>query len=112
MKDFSKEFISESKCSMNILFHNDNQAVVAILNKKTSKSERVMALVRNFVLFTLKHNILSRAKYVEGVMLYRQVTDYLSSPLANTPEPIFPENICQNLYLTPLHYRHRIQWSH
>jgi hypothetical protein len=40
-----------------ILFHNDNQAVVAILNKKTSKSERVMALVRNFVLFTLMHNI-------------------------------------------------------
>jgi hypothetical protein len=43
------------------LFHSDNQAVVAILDKKTSKSERVMALVRNFVLFTLKHNILFRA---------------------------------------------------
>jgi hypothetical protein len=42
--------------------------VVAILNKKTSKSERIMALVRNLVLFTLKHNILFRAKYVEGVL--------------------------------------------
>ena len=52
----------------NILFHSDNQAVVAILDKKTSKSERVMALVRNFVLFTLKHNILFRAQYVEGVL--------------------------------------------
>ena len=44
-------------------------------------------------------------------MLYRQVTNYLSSHLASTLEPIFPENICQNPY-RPLHYLHRIQWSH
>jgi hypothetical protein len=49
--------------------------VVAILDKKTSKSERVMALVRNFVLFTLKHNILFRAKYVEGV--FNVIEQYL-----------------------------------
>lgn len=44
----------------NILFHSDNQAVVAILNKTSSKSERGIALVRNFGLFTLKQNILFR----------------------------------------------------
>jgi hypothetical protein len=32
-----------------ILFHSDNQSVVEILNSCTSKSERVMTLVRHIV---------------------------------------------------------------
>jgi hypothetical protein len=33
-----------------ILFHSDNQSVVEILNSCTSKSERVMTLVRHIIL--------------------------------------------------------------
>lgn len=47
-----------------IVLHIDNQAVVAILNKLTSKSERVMTLLRSFVLASMKYNILFRAVYI------------------------------------------------
>jgi hypothetical protein len=38
-----------------IVFHTDNKALVSILNKKSSKSRRVMQLVRPFVLQTMIH---------------------------------------------------------
>jgi hypothetical protein len=40
-----------------LMFNIDNKAVVTILNKKSSKSPRVMNLVRKLVLITLKYNI-------------------------------------------------------
>jgi len=40
-----------------IVFFSDNQAVVDIINKQTSKVRSVMALLRHFVLCTLKYNI-------------------------------------------------------
>ena len=49
-----------------IVFNTDNQAVVAIINKKSSKSERVMALVRSLVLTTLTHNIMIKSEYIQG----------------------------------------------
>ena len=49
-----------------ILFHIDNQAVVTIMNKKSSKSPRVMHLLRKLVLLTLKYNILIRGKHIFG----------------------------------------------
>lgn len=47
-----------------ITFHIDNHALVAVLNKLTSKSELVMVLVRAFVLKCMRHNILFRAEYI------------------------------------------------
>lgn len=35
-------------CNKRFLFHTDNKALVSILNKKSSKSRRVMELVRTF----------------------------------------------------------------
>ncbi|KAK3084124.1 hypothetical protein FSP39_008557 [Pinctada imbricata] len=49
-----------------ILLNTDNSALVAIINKKTSKSKRVMSLVRHFVLHSLLHNIQSKAIHVPG----------------------------------------------
>ena len=43
--------LMHDKC---IVFFSDNQAVVAIINKQTSKDRLVMALLRHFVLCTLK----------------------------------------------------------
>lgn len=44
----------------------DNQAVVAILNKLTSKSEwvHIMTLLRTFVIAFMKYDILFRAVYL------------------------------------------------
>lgn len=47
-----------------ILFHIDNMAVVHVLNNSTSKSKRVMAIVRELVLVTLKCNITVRAQHI------------------------------------------------
>jgi hypothetical protein len=49
-----------------IVFRCDNEAVVGIINKQSSKSPRVMELVRPFVLLCLKNNILFRSKHVSG----------------------------------------------
>lgn len=51
-----------------LLFHIDNKAVLAILNKKSSKSKRVMVLVRRLVLVSLKYNILIKGQYVQSKM--------------------------------------------
>ena len=39
-----------------VLFRVDNQAVVQIINMKTSRSDKVMNLVRHMVLMNLKNN--------------------------------------------------------
>ena len=50
-----------------VLFFSDNEAVVCILNNKTSKSERVMSLPRRIVYWTLVSNILLKSKHLPSV---------------------------------------------
>ena len=52
-----------NKC---ILFFLDNQAVVEIINKQTSKDPSIVLLLRHFVLSTLKNKILFHAKHTSG----------------------------------------------
>lgn len=47
-----------------ILYHIDNMAVVQVLNTLTSKSTRVMNIVRKLVLLTLQHNITIKAQHI------------------------------------------------
>ena len=47
-----------------LLFHIDNMAVVHIINQSTSKSERVMNLVRKLVLTCLEFNTCIQAAYI------------------------------------------------
>jgi hypothetical protein len=49
-----------------IILRSDNQAVVAIINKQTSKCPKIMKLVRFFVLQCLKSNIAFMSKYIPG----------------------------------------------
>ena len=58
--DLWKHKFSNSK----ILFYIDNMAVVHVINSTTSRSPRVMTIVRKLVLTCLKHNILIKAKYI------------------------------------------------
>lgn len=57
-------------------FWSDNLAVVQVVNTLTSKSPRVMGLVREFTLLCLCFNILFLARHVPGVS--NDVADALS----------------------------------
>ena len=59
-----------------IIIRSDNEAVVAILNKQTSKCPRIMKLVRFFVLQCLKNNIAFCARHIEGKL--NNIADALS----------------------------------
>lgn len=50
-----------------ILFRVDNLALVHILNKQTSKSKRIMDLIRQFVLHNMKNNIIWRSVHISGL---------------------------------------------
>lgn len=49
-----------------IILHFDNEAVLYILNKQTSKDSHVMVLVRRLVIACMKHNILVRSAHIHG----------------------------------------------
>ena len=53
----------QNKC---VLFMCDNEAVVHIINKQTSKDPKVMSVLRFFIIQCMKYNILFRAKHVPG----------------------------------------------
>jgi hypothetical protein len=50
--------------------------VVAIINKKSSKSNRVMTLVRNLVLLSLQYNIMLKAEHIPSKI--NSIADALS----------------------------------
>ena len=83
--------------SKRIKFYCDNQGVVEVINSRRSKVPRVMDLVQDLTLCTLKHNFYFRAVHVPGKN--NNIADSLSrfqmerfrrlAPQANkTPDPI------------------------
>ena len=54
----------QNKC---VTFYCNNQAVVYIINKQTSKDPSIMKLVRRFVVLILKYNFLFQVLHIEGV---------------------------------------------
>ena len=59
-----------------VKFWTDNQSVVAIVNRQTSKCPHIMSLVRKLVLAALHANIQFKAAYVEGTL--NGISDALS----------------------------------
>lgn len=47
-----------------VIFNTDNQALVHIMNKRTSKDKQIMKLIRPMVLNTMLHNIQFRAVHI------------------------------------------------
>ena len=72
-----------------ILFHCDNLAVVHIVNSMTSKSVRVMTLLRSFTLLCLKLNIAFKAVHVSGTS--NKIADSLSRSLFQKFRQLAPE---------------------
>ncbi|XP_033738793.1 uncharacterized protein LOC117326238 isoform X1 [Pecten maximus] len=67
---------ADSLKNKKVIFHCDNLALVNILNNKTSKSERVMKLLRPLVILALRKNVQFKARHVPGVC--NSVADALS----------------------------------
>jgi hypothetical protein len=59
-----------------VLFRVENQAVVQIINMKTSRSDKVMNLVRHMVLMNLRNNTTVRAVYIPSKL--NNIADCLS----------------------------------
>ena len=88
--------------SKRIKFYCDNQGVVEVINSRKSKIPRVMDLVRDLTLCTLKYNFYFRAVHVPGKN--NNIADSLSrfqmerfrqlAPQSNvSPDPI-PAHVC------------------
>ena len=86
-----------------VRFWCDNQAVVSIVNNLTSRSERVMRLVRAFTLRALQFNIVVHARHVPGID--NSIADALSrqqmrrfrelAPEARDLPEVFPSEVWQ-----------------
>ena len=59
-----------------IILRIDNQALVSIINSRTSKSKFVMHLLRPFVLLTMCNNVQFKAVFIQGV--HNEIADALS----------------------------------
>ena len=59
-----------------VIFYCDNKPVVDIINSKRSKSPRIMILVRELTLLTLRYNFYFKATHIEGIN--NNISDALS----------------------------------
>ena len=72
-----------------ITFNCDNQSVVEILNARTSKSRRVMVLLRAFTLKCLELNILVKGFFIGGSKNVK--ADYISCLQFNKFRAVAPD---------------------
>ena len=93
-----------------ILFFTDNEALVSVINKQTSKDNTVMKMVRRLVLKCLQLNILFRAKHIPGkknvladclsrlqVEEFRRKAPFAQNKPCLIPEMWQPQNYWQTL---------------
>ena len=95
-----------NKC---VCFVTDNDALVEIINRQTSKHKLIMLLVRDLVLTSLKYNILFRARHIPGV--HNSRADLLSRLQVNQFRQIFPEaDVMPNVSISK-EYPIRLKWA-
>jgi len=83
-----------------VCFNCDNEALVYVLNKHTSKDPKIMYLVRRLVLFALKYNILFTAKHLPGRV--NILSDALSRLQVSKFRALMPEADQQPAPIPPL----------
>ena len=49
-----------------LIFHSDNEAVVHIINKQSSKDKHIMCLVRRLILSCMSQNVLIKSVHIPG----------------------------------------------
>ena len=72
-----------------VIFNTDNAALVDIMNHHTSKNKFMMILVRDLVLTSLRHNIMFRARHIQGV--HNTPADYISGFPVDKFKELCPE---------------------
>lgn len=72
-----------------IVLHIDNLALVEILNKQSSRSKRIMDLMRLFVTLVLQHNIVFRSFHIPGLL--NEISDSISRQEWNRFRALAPE---------------------
>ena len=65
-----------SSANSQIIFHCDNEAVVSIINNKTSKDPRLMRLLRPLILVLMEYNIIFKCVHIPGTA--NIICDFLS----------------------------------
>lgn len=93
-----------------IIFYTDNEALVSILNKKTTKVKYIMFLVRKLVLLCLRLNIDFKSRHIEGkrnskadalsrlqVDRFRELSPHSESQPTILPSQLLPQNYCKEL---------------
>ena len=91
------KLFSNSLCNKSVLILTDNEALVPIINKGTSKDSQIMKLIRIMVVQCLRDNILIRAQHIPGSENLRpdslsrlQVKRFwcLSKGITTNPKPV------------------------
>ncbi|KAK3107863.1 hypothetical protein FSP39_023831 [Pinctada imbricata] len=88
-----------------VYFNVDNEALVAILNKQSSKSKRVMSLLRPLVLALMNYNITFKARHIEGAN--NEIADSISRKQWDRFRKLAP-NADQRPETVPTLFRDRI----
>ena len=57
---------AEHVANSTLYINGDNHAVVEILNKSTIRDQKIMSIVRDIVLLTLKYNVLIKTVHIPG----------------------------------------------
>ena len=91
-----------------LLFYTDNEALVAIINKQSSKDKTTMSLLRPLILACLHFNILFQARHVAGsknlladalsrqdIPRFRRLSPKSNLQPAKIPSHLLPENFFQ-----------------
>ena len=74
-----------------ILFFTENESLVHVINKQTCKDRVLMAFLRKLVSICLHHNILFKAKHVQGVR--NRLADALSRLQVQTFRHLAPPHM-------------------
>ena len=88
-----------------IIFFSDNEAVVQVINRKTTKDKELLALLRELVLVCLQNNIMFRARHIAGhrniladslsrlqVEKFRSVAPHMARIPEQVPKRLQPQN--------------------
>jgi hypothetical protein len=91
-----------------ILFHSDNEGVVYIINKQSSRNKIIMNIIRPLVLVLMNNNIMLRSKHIPGknnilcdaISRFKQTPTILQSyGMDPAPTPIPPQLLSANFAL-------------
>ena len=84
-----------------LFFFTDNESLVHVINKQSSKEKSLMFFVRKLVLICLEYNIVFKAKHIAGVK--NRLADSLSRLQVQSFKQLAPAHMDKLPTKIPLH---------